>query len=151
MATFGIGMGWRGKKMCCLKWKKLPSSPRLMVSPAPCLPAVWVGVLSSAPSFQPIDTSSKAWLCFEMCACGDLGISWCSGKCGVLAWNRYGQELRADLPRQGVIASLAGNALLPGNKEGKGSCEEDAFVLPHSWITPQECGLQQGGCMAQDG
>lgn len=51
----------------------------------------------------------------------------------------------ADLPGLRAIASLAGSALLPGNKEGKGSHEEDAFVLPHSYITPQECGLQRGG------
>lgn len=31
------------------------------------------------------------------------------------------------------------NLLLPGNKEGKGSREEDVFILPCSYIIPQEC------------
>lgn len=31
------------------------------------------------------------------------------------------------------------NLLLPANKEGKGSREEDVFILPRSYIIPQEC------------
>lgn len=88
--------------MCCLEWKKLPGGPPLRVPPAPCLPAAGMEVLSSAPSFQQVDTSSKAWLCFEICGCGDLGISWCSGEAGsAVFWHGITIGRSSELTYQG--------------------------------------------------